>query len=542
MKKIRVLIVEDDDEVARRMAENLVNDRESYEYHPQIATTAKEALRLYEQELGLFDVVLLDLMLDNSAGTLKSIGQSSWKTEIEGAVQLAEDLRNRFFHVVPPRLIVCSQYAKEIEGAFEVKQRIKFHNTVDKGGRKEDVVRFLRTVKHQCDLLEKAVNEAKSSHIIYDLIPRLPFLTICDRLCSEIRDVQSHLIPESGVLLLGRTGAGKGQLARVLHANGPRFDGRLYDLALPELPESLIEPQLFGAERGSFTGCDRKIPSRILEADGGTLFLDELGWVKGELQRKLLRVIEKRQVLGVSEIEYKSFDVLLIAAHQISAAASPMTEEIARRFTHVIRLPDLRERPEDIEFMASYCAKAFGSTIGVPNLRFAPGALQEWKEENWVGNVSDLMRRIALTLRTAERKNVDLIEEEHLFRQNFDYSSVSVPVEISPSDNGDNVPQKKSFDDSFKYEMPAHDFMACLNDDKFLSCLKPEFREMGLIQRSQVYLTIHMARRNFKRKDMEKLLGVNENTFREWMKKFVRDDVTKQLFPRLIKHSAGENP
>ncbi|WP_137896347.1 sigma 54-interacting transcriptional regulator [Ramlibacter sp. 2FC] len=198
------------------------------------------------------------------------------------------------------------------------------------------------------------------------------------------------------LLIVGETGTGKDQVARMVHGLSPRASGPFVSLNCAALPESLIESELFGYERGAFTGAARSYLGRFAAADGGTLFLDELGDLPLASQAKLLRAIENREVTPLGSTRPRQVDMRIVAAtHQ---PLETMVRE--RRFrpdlfyrlnVARVRLPPLRERRDDILELAAHFMKPLrhtreGARVGW----FDAGALQRLLAHPWPGNVREL--------------------------------------------------------------------------------------------------------------------------------------------------------
>jgi len=201
---------------------------------------------------------------------------------------------------------------------------------------------------------------------------------------------------QATVLLLGETGTGKEAAAESLHAAGPRKDGPFIVVDCASLPANLLESELFGHTRGAFTGADRDRDGAMAAADGGTLFFDEIGELPPELQPKLLRALERREVKRVGGTHFRPVDVRIIAATHRDLRA----EVNARRFRQdlyyrlavvEIRLPSLRERLDDLPALVDALAERLGTDPEQrKKLIETPGLLAELQGHSWPGNVREL--------------------------------------------------------------------------------------------------------------------------------------------------------
>ena len=203
----------------------------------------------------------------------------------------------------------------------------------------------------------------------------------------------------STVLLIGETGTGKELIARLIHAASPRAARPFVALNCGALPEGLLESELFGHEKGAFTGADRRRVGRFELAEGGTLFLDEIGELLPAAQVKVLRVLQEHEISRVGGGETIPVNVRLIAATH-----RDLSEEIRQgRFRedlffriHVvpIHLPSLRDRRDDIEPMAQLFLERFGRDLSRPPRAMSTAALDRLRGHHWPGNVRELQNLI----------------------------------------------------------------------------------------------------------------------------------------------------
>jgi DNA-binding NtrC family response regulator len=198
------------------------------------------------------------------------------------------------------------------------------------------------------------------------------------------------------VLILGETGAGKEVVAEAVHRASPRCDGPFVGINCAALSPTLLESELFGHEKGAFTGAQAARPGLIESADGGTFFLDEVGELSTDLQSKLLRVLETRQILRVGASRPRTVDVRFIAATnrdlEAEAEAGTFRRDLYFRLNGVtLVVPPLRERVGEIDqLVALFAARAAASAnIGYVPV-FAPEALGVLRQHRWPGNVREL--------------------------------------------------------------------------------------------------------------------------------------------------------
>ncbi len=200
---------------------------------------------------------------------------------------------------------------------------------------------------------------------------------------------------DTTVLILGETGTGKELVARAIHYNGPRRGQRFLAINCGALAEGLLESELFGYERGAFTGAVARHPGRFEQADGGTLFLDEIGEISSTMQVKLLRVLEEGEVQRIGGREETKIDVRLIAAtHQDLkdlVAQGRFRKDLYYRLNVVeVKLPPLRERLEDLPSLAEHFLEALRPRLKKAISGISPEAVRHLLNYSWPGNIREL--------------------------------------------------------------------------------------------------------------------------------------------------------
>ena len=211
----------------------------------------------------------------------------------------------------------------------------------------------------------------------------------------------------SRVCILGETGTGKELAARRIHAMSPRSSERFIAVNCAAVPAELIESELFGHEKGSFTGAISSRVGKVKQADGGTLFLDEIGDMPLAMQAKLLRVLEQDEVERIGGDKPIKVDVRVIAAtHRDLAAAvkaGTFREDLYHRiFVFPIQLPPLRERREDIPALVQYFAAMISDQNGWKPVRFEDAVLKQLSQMSWPGNVRELRNAVERLVLFAE--------------------------------------------------------------------------------------------------------------------------------------------
>ncbi len=200
---------------------------------------------------------------------------------------------------------------------------------------------------------------------------------------------------DSPVLLEGETGTGKGLLAAWLHAHGPRAGEAFVDLNCAGLSPELLASELFGHERGAFTGAAVAKPGLLEVADRGTVFLDEIGDMDLQVQATLLKVVEEQRFRRLGDVRDRQVDVRLVAATHVDLKARVAQRAFRsdlyfRVSTLPLRVPPLRERREDIPLLAARLIERVGREVSRPRLALEPDALRALQERDWPGNVREL--------------------------------------------------------------------------------------------------------------------------------------------------------
>ena len=237
----------------------------------------------------------------------------------------------------------------------------------------------------------------------------------------SLLDTLCHVAPsDATVLIYGESGSGKELIAQAIHFNSPRREKPFIRINCAALTETLLDSELFGHEKGAFTGADRPREGKFRQADGGSLFLDEVGEMSTGMQVKLLRAIQEREITPVGGDRIISVDVRLIAATNRNlpqeVREGRFREDLYYRL-HVVALtaPPLRKRKEDIPLLAQYFLSTFAEKNRKTIKGFTPAAMDQLLKYEWPGNIRELMntveRGVVLT-RTdyVDGENISLIQ------------------------------------------------------------------------------------------------------------------------------------
>jgi len=216
------------------------------------------------------------------------------------------------------------------------------------------------------------------------------------RAMKELLEMVAMIAPsEATVLISGESGTGKELIARSIHHNSPRREHPLVVVNCAALTDTLLESELFGHEKGAFTGADRRREGRFMQADRGTLFLDEIGETSAAMQAKLLRVLQEKEIQRVGGEDTLAVDVRVLAAtnrdlHR-DVEAGKFREDLYYRLNVVaLEIPPLRERRDDIPLLAQHFLTKFAEKNRKQVKGFTPGAMDLLLKYDWPGNVREL--------------------------------------------------------------------------------------------------------------------------------------------------------
>ncbi|NLC70071.1 MAG: PEP-CTERM-box response regulator transcription factor [Desulfuromonadaceae bacterium] len=226
---------------------------------------------------------------------------------------------------------------------------------------------------------------------------------------KTIRKVSSSDVP---VLILGESGTGKEMVAAAIHGNSPRRSAPFIPINCSAIPETLLESELFGHEKGAFTGAYGRVQGKFESAQGGTLFLDEIGEMPLSLQVKVLRFIQEKVIQRVGGRENIEVDARIISATNTNIKEAikdgKFREDLFYRIgVIIIELPPLRERGNDIIFLANLFLRRFGEMHNKRARRFSAAALRQLEAHSWPGNVRELENRVKRAVIMAETSIIE---------------------------------------------------------------------------------------------------------------------------------------
>jgi two-component system, NtrC family, response regulator AlgB len=336
----------------------------------EVAQASSSAAALRELHGEHFDVAFLDLRLGQEDGL---------------------EVMARLLEVNPAlRVIVFTAYAT-LETAVEA-IKAGAYDYIAKPFLPEQVKQVLLKIE-QKEKLERRVNELQSQ--ISSESPEIE-MSFRDPLMQHVLELGTRAAASTAtILLLGPSGTGKSVLARCLHERSPRREQGFVTVACPSLSRELLESELFGHRKGSFTGATADAWGKVAGADGGTLFLDEIGEMPLEIQPKLLRLLQEKEYERVGETKTRKADIRLIAATNRDLAKAVeegnFREDLYYRLNVIaLELPPLRDRPSDILPMAENFLRFIAKQIGKKVTGFSPEARKLIHSHEWPGNLREL--------------------------------------------------------------------------------------------------------------------------------------------------------
>jgi len=358
-----ILIVDDEKNTRDGLALALQDDYEVY-----AASSADEAFNLMEAER--FDVILTDLRMAGKSG-LKVIDK-------------AIALPNR------PICIMITAYGN-VETAVEAMRRGAF-DFLTKPVNLEKLEILIKRALNSRSVEEEnaALHERLDEKYSFDGIVGN------SRAITEVLDQVKLVAPSRAtVLLQGETGTGKELIAQSIHQNSPRARAPFVAVHCAALATNLLESELFGHEKGAFTGATERRIGRFEAADGGTLFLDEVAEIDASIQVKLLRFLETRAFERLGSSKSISVDVRLVCATnrdlEARVKSGEFREDLFYRLNVVkIQLPPLREREEDLPQLLNHYIAQFAEENGAPRVKLTDGAIEALKQYSWPGNIREL--------------------------------------------------------------------------------------------------------------------------------------------------------
>ena len=380
------IIIIDDESTLRESLGRLLT-REGY-----LVTTAgsgEEALGLMTEQS--FDLVISDIFLPGMDG-----------------IEVLRNVKERNPEQMVVMITAFASLDTAVEalraGAFDYIMKPVIHDEIRLLIRNALSQRWLRT---ENTILKKQVEKDYDfSHII----------GVCPKVMGVLREVTKIADARSNVLLVGETGTGKELIARAIHYNSNRKDKPFVPINCSAIPDTLLESELFGHVKGSFTGATQSKKGLFEEANGGTVFLDEIGEMSTALQTKLLRAIEEQEVRPVGGNQSTKVNLRFITATnkdlEKATHAGTFREDLYYRVNTIrLALPPLRDRQEDVPLLAGHFLDKFASELGKPVRHISEDTMNIFLEYSWPGNIRELRNIIERAVLITDS---DTIRPEHL--------------------------------------------------------------------------------------------------------------------------------
>ncbi len=418
MTKAKVLIIDDDVSTIDFMAFNL----RKRGFEVTTAMLAADGIKAAESDK--FDIVLLDLRLPDMDGleVLQNIKKISPETEVIvisgfGTLEIAVEATKfgAFYFVEKPldmnRLVVLLEKALELGG-------------------KSKEIQHLRSKLSTRSTYEEIVGSSKQMQDIFEMI-------------------DSVATSDANILVLGESGTGKELIANAIHYRSLRAKKPFVKVNCSALPKDLIESELFGHTKGSFTGAVNERSGLIAQASGGSLLLDEIGEMPIDLQPKLLRVLQERVYTKVGSDKPQTADFRLICATNRdpwkAVEDGKLREDLYFRINTIsIEVPPLRERPEDIQRLAEHFLQIFAEKYNRPVKGISQKAYERIFGHSWLGNVRELQNALERAVLLCKG---DTIEVKNL--PSLDGSGSTVSKSDSPRIT---LPASEIFDEQMSFE------------------------------------------------------------------------------------------
>ena len=363
--KPRILVI--DDEAAIRDSLRMILEYEDYRFLG--ASSGQEGIALCQRERP--DLVLLDIKMPGMDGM-----------EVLRSLKAADES-------LP--VVMISGHGSRADTVEAIKSGAADY--LEKPLSSERVIATLRTALALSELRSENRELKLAMESKYELVGQSPAL-------KQVLDSVRRAAPTNAtVLLLGESGVGKELVARTIHRNSPRAGQRFVQVNCAAIPEELIESELFGHEKGSFTGATEKQVGKFEQADRGTIFLDEVGDMSPKTQAKVLRVLQEQEVERLGSARTIKVDVRVIAATnknlEEAISRGEFREDLYFRLNVIpVVVPPLRERREDIPLLAQHFARRGSEEHNLKAKKFDASALEALQRGRWRGNIRELRNAV----------------------------------------------------------------------------------------------------------------------------------------------------
>ncbi len=381
-KKISILIVDDEESVRDSLYNWFIEDG----YHVECAENAKLALTMLESNG--FDIILADIKMPGMDGLEMLRRIKSLKKESIVIIMTA-------FAAVDTAVQALK------DGAYDY---------ITKPFDPDDLSHLIRNASKQISLIEE--NEILKEKVV-SLDNVEDMIGESEAMQKVFMEIESVAQSNASVIITGESGTGKELVARAIHANSPRKFFPMVSVHCGSLTESLLESELFGHEKGAFTGAVYNRKGRFEMADSGTIFLDEIATISSKMQVELLRVLETRSFVRVGGNKEISSDFRVICATnrdlKTMVEKGTFREDLFYRLNVVnINVPPLRERIEDIPLLAEYFIKKYCTLMNRPLMPIESAALRRLEEFSFPGNIRELENMIERAIVVGKGKRITL--------------------------------------------------------------------------------------------------------------------------------------
>ena len=370
---IRILIVEDE----ALMSNLLGSFFAEQQFRTSACTSGEEALARIESER--YDLVLSDINLPEMSGLELLERIRATRPDLPVIVMTA-------FGSISSAVEAMKLGAEDyISKPFQLDELLIIVKKALDRRKLQREVQHLRDVVHGRYDFSNIIGRSKPMQELFEVIKRV----------SQRRD--------ASVLIIGSTGTGKELVARAIHFNSDRRAAPFIPINCSAIPETLMESELFGHQKGSFTGAHESRGGLIEEAQGGTVFLDEINSLSLNIQVKLLRVLQERVVRRIGGRQSIPIDVRFVSATNIDpeelVRRGEFRQDLFYRLNVVpVHLPDLKDRREDIPLLVQHFLQSFAARAGEPPRRFSPEAMRVLMTHSWPGNVRELENAVEYAL------------------------------------------------------------------------------------------------------------------------------------------------
>ncbi|MCL4810987.1 MAG: sigma-54 dependent transcriptional regulator [Vicinamibacteraceae bacterium] len=377
--KPRILVI--DDEAAIRDAMRMILEYEGYEC--LLAPTGQDGITMVEREAP--DLVFLDIKMPGMDGL-----------EVLDRIRVMAD-------GLP--VVMISGHAT-VSTAVDATKRGAF-DFIEKPLESERVLVTVRNALDQSRLVTENRALRRAAEVRHEMVGESAAL-------RGVMDAIGRAAPTNAtVLILGESGVGKELVARAIHRNSQRSRERFVQVNCAAIPEELIESELFGHEKGSFTGATEKQIGKFEQADRGTIFLDEVGDMSQKTQAKVLRVLQEGEVERLGSARTLKVDVRVIAATnkqlEDEIAKGTFREDLYFRLSVVpIHVPPLRDRREDVPLLVRHFAELMARDNNFRPKRFTPAAIELMQQHRWKGNIRELKNTVERLLIMAPGETIDV--------------------------------------------------------------------------------------------------------------------------------------